>query len=84
MGRDGPADRLQRCLHAGRQCPARQRDPATGDGNALSKYPNIKRLVAEIEARPAAKAAVGLKDKFTFKTEMDDEAKRNMFRHMKV
>ena len=56
----------------------------TGNDNALSKYPNIKRLVAEIEARPAAKAAVGLKDRFTFKTEMDDEAKRNMFRHMKV
>ena len=54
----------------------------TGDNNALANYPNVKRLVDEIEARPAAKTAVGLKDKFTFKTEMDDEARRNMFRHI--
>jgi len=56
----------------------------TGDKEALAKYPNLKRLVDTIEARPAAKAAVGLKDGFTFKTEMDDEARRHMFRHMKV
>ena len=56
----------------------------TGDKEALAKYPNVKRLVETIEARPAAKTAVGLKDKFTFKTEMDDEARRNMFRHLKT
>ena len=44
--------------------------------------PNLKRLVDEIEARPAAQKAVTLKDRFTFKTEMDDEARRNMFRHI--
>ncbi|MEM7777158.1 MAG: glutathione S-transferase N-terminal domain-containing protein [Pseudomonadota bacterium] len=49
-----------------------------------AEVPNLKRLVDEIEAKPAAKTAVGLKDRFTFKTEMDDEARRNMFRHMKV
>jgi GSH-dependent disulfide-bond oxidoreductase len=33
-------------------------------------------------ARPAAQRAAGLKDKHKFTTEMDDEARRAMFRHM--
>jgi GST-like protein len=49
---------------------------------AWAKYPNLKRLVDEIGARPAAARAIALKDKFKFKTEMDDEARRNMFRHL--
>jgi GSH-dependent disulfide-bond oxidoreductase len=49
---------------------------------AWAKYPNLKRLVDEISARPAAQRAVALKDKHKFKTEMDDEARRAMFRHM--
>lgn len=52
------------------------------DKEIWTKLPHLKRLVDEIEARPAAKAAVALKDKFTWKTEMDDEARRNMFRHL--
>ena len=44
-----------------------------------AKLPNLKRLVDEISARPAAARAVALKDKYKFKTEMDDEAKRAMF-----
>jgi len=51
---------------------------------AWAKYPRIKRLVDEVSARPAAVKAMALKDKYTFKTEMDDEARRNMFRHLKV
>jgi GST-like protein len=47
-----------------------------------AKFPNLKRLVDEVSARPAAIRAVALKDKHKFKTEFDDEAKRNMFRHM--
>jgi GSH-dependent disulfide-bond oxidoreductase len=50
--------------------------------DAWDKLPHLKRLVDEIEARPAAQRAVKLKDRFTFKTEMDDEARRNMFRHL--
>jgi GSH-dependent disulfide-bond oxidoreductase len=46
------------------------------------KFPNLKRLVEEINARPAAQRAVALKDKHKFKAEMDDEARRAMFRHM--
>jgi GST-like protein len=49
---------------------------------AWAKFPNLKRLVDEISARPAAQRAATLKDKHKFKTEMDDEARKAMFRHM--
>ena len=52
--------------------------------DAYTKYPNVKRLVDEISGRPAAPRAIALKDKFTFKTEMDDEARGFMFRHQKT
>jgi GST-like protein len=52
-----------------------------GDG-AWDRFPNLKRLHDEIAARPAATRAVALKDKHTFKAEFDDEARRNMFRHL--
>src|SRR6202047_2542789 len=51
---------------------------------AYAKFPNVKRLVDEISARPAAARAAALKDKFTFKAEMDDEARNFMFRHLKT
>jgi len=50
----------------------------------FGKYKNVKRLVDEITARPAAAKAIALKDKFTFKAEMDEEAKNFMFGHLKV
>jgi GST-like protein len=49
--------------------------------DAFARLPNLKRLVDEINARPAAARALALKDKYTFKTEMDDEARRHMFPH---
>jgi GST-like protein len=49
---------------------------------AWAKFPNVKRLVDEISARPAAMRAVALKDKHKFKTEMDDEARAVMFKHL--
>jgi GSH-dependent disulfide-bond oxidoreductase len=49
---------------------------------AWAKFTNVKRLVDEISARPAAARAVALKDKHTFKTEMDDEARGHMFKHL--
>jgi GST-like protein len=58
--------------------------PFVLDKEAFAKLPNLKRLVDEIEERPAAKKAVALKDRFTWKTEMDEEARRNMFRHLAV
>jgi len=51
-----------------------------GDG-AWSKFPDLKRLLDEINARPAAARAQALKDRFAFKTEMDAEARSHMFKH---
>jgi GST-like protein len=47
--------------------------------NAWAKMPHLKRLFDEISARPAAARANALKDRHAFKTEMDEEARRNMF-----
>lgn len=47
-----------------------------------AKFPNLKRLMDEINARPASARAIAIKDKHAFKTEFDDEAKKAMFRHM--
>jgi GST-like protein len=54
-----------------------------GDG-AWEKLPNLKRLVDEITARPAAQRAMALKDRHKFKTEMDAEAMQAMFPHLNV
>ena len=52
-----------------------------GEG-AWSKFPNLKRMVDEISARPAAQKAAGLKDRHKFKTEMDQESLKAMFPHL--
>jgi GST-like protein len=49
---------------------------------AWDKLKHLKRLVDEINARPAAQRAVALKDKHKFKTEMDSEAVNAMLPHM--
>ena len=46
---------------------------------AWEKLPNVKRLREEISARPAAQRAEALKERHSFKAEMDEEAKRHMF-----
>jgi GST-like protein len=48
-------------------------------GDHAAKLTNVKRLVDEISARPAAQKAIALKDRYAFKTDMDEEAKRAMF-----
>jgi GSH-dependent disulfide-bond oxidoreductase len=50
--------------------------------DAWARLPNLKRLHDTIDARPAASRAKSLKDRFTFKAEMDDDARRAMFRHL--
>jgi GST-like protein len=52
-----------------------------GDDN-WAKYPNIKRFVDEITARPAAAKAIALRERHKFKTEMDEEARKAMFKHL--
>jgi GSH-dependent disulfide-bond oxidoreductase len=44
-----------------------------------TKRPNLKRHFDEISARPAAVRASAIKEKFTFKTEADEEMRRFMF-----
>ncbi|HYF58435.1 MAG TPA: glutathione S-transferase N-terminal domain-containing protein [Burkholderiaceae bacterium] len=44
-----------------------------------TRYPNVKRLLDEIGARPAAQRVEALRKRHAFKTEMDDEARRAMF-----
>jgi GSH-dependent disulfide-bond oxidoreductase len=47
--------------------------------DAWAKLPHVKRLLDEINARPAAQRAEALKTKFTFKTEVDDDARKMLF-----
>jgi GSH-dependent disulfide-bond oxidoreductase len=49
-----------------------------GEG-AWEARPSLKRLLDEISARPAAVRAGAIKDRFTFKTENDEESRRFMF-----
>ena len=52
--------------------------------DAFARFPQVKRLLDEVSARPAAARALALKDKFTFKAEMDEEARNIMFGHLKT
>lgn len=45
--------------------------------------PNVKRHCDEISARPAAQRALALKDKHSFKADMDEAARLFMFPHLK-
>lgn len=47
--------------------------------DAWEKLPNVKRLLDEINARPAAQRAEALKAQHGYKTEMDAEARKVMF-----
>lgn len=47
--------------------------------DAWEKLPNLKRHFDAVSARPAAERASALKDKYTFKTEMDDDARKQLF-----
>ena len=46
---------------------------------ASAQLPNVKRLLDEINARPAAQRAEALKSRHAFKAEMDDAARAAMF-----
>ena len=58
---------------------ARAGVPLIMGDDAWTSLPHLKRLIDEINARPAAARVGALKDKHTFKAEMDDEARRHMF-----
>jgi GSH-dependent disulfide-bond oxidoreductase len=46
---------------------------------AWEQLPHVKRVFDAVNARPASLRAAALKDRYTFKAEMDDEARRAMF-----
>jgi GST-like protein len=50
---------------------------------AFASLPHVKRHLDEISARPAAQRALALKDKHSFKAEMDESAKLAMFPFLK-
>jgi GST-like protein len=52
-----------------------------GDG-AWEGFPNLKRWFDAISARPAAQRVATFKDRFIFKAEFDNEARRHMFKHL--
>ena len=55
---------------------------APTDMSVWAQFPNLKRLVDTISARPAAVRAEAIRDRHSFKTEFDEEARRVMFRHI--
>lgn len=49
--------------------------------DAWTGLPELKRLLDAINARPAAARVEALRERHAFKAEMDEEARRHMFRH---
>jgi GST-like protein len=52
--------------------------------DAWQGMPNLKRLLDEVSVRPAAVRALAIKDRHSFKAELDDEARKHMFRHIEA
>ena len=50
--------------------------------DAWGQLPHPKRLLDTIDARPAAQRALAMKDRYQFKTDLDDQARQAMFPHM--
>jgi len=50
-----------------------------GDDDIMRSYPNLDRLMKEIDARPAAQRARGLKDLHSFQQTMDEAARRSLY-----
>ncbi|GAA4353684.1 glutathione S-transferase N-terminal domain-containing protein [Variovorax defluvii] len=51
--------------------------------NCWERLPNLKRLLDAIDERPAAARAMALKERYSFKSEMDAQAREAMFPHMR-
>lgn len=50
-----------------------------GEDDIMHSYPNLERLMTEIDARPAGQRARGLKDRHTFQQTMDEVARRSLY-----
>jgi GST-like protein len=55
-----------------------------GDERTAQELPNVHRVLAAIDARPASQRALALKDRYEFKTSMDAQSWHAMFPHMKT
>lgn len=53
-----------------------------GGDAAWAPFPQLRRWFDTVSARPAAQRAAALKERFAFKAEMDEDAKRHMFKHL--
>ena len=58
--------------------------PVVLGSDGFAGLPHVKRHLDEISARPAAARALALKDRHTFKADMDDAARLAMFPHLGV
>jgi GSH-dependent disulfide-bond oxidoreductase len=56
--------------------------PIVLGSDAPQQFPNVRRHLDEINARPAAVRALALKERHSFKSEMDDDARLAMFPHL--
>jgi GST-like protein len=50
-----------------------------GEDDIMLSYPNLERLMTEIDARPAGQRARGLKDRHPFQQTMDEVARRSLY-----
>ncbi|MEM9756839.1 MAG: glutathione S-transferase N-terminal domain-containing protein [Pseudomonadota bacterium] len=55
-----------------------------GDDTIMRRFPNLDRLMHDIDARPAADRAKALKDRHAFKEEFDEAAMRSLYPQMFV
>jgi GST-like protein len=51
----------------------------TGDAQAWNKLPHVKRWFDEVNARPAAQRAEAIKTRYSFKAELDADARKALF-----
>ena len=47
--------------------------------DAWEKLPSVKRLLDEINAKPTAQAVEAIKTQYTFKMEVDEDSRKNLF-----
>lgn len=52
--------------------------------DAWAMLPNVKRLLDEVSARPAAVRAEKVKERASFKTDVDADARKVLFQHIKA
>ncbi|HEX3983258.1 MAG TPA: glutathione S-transferase N-terminal domain-containing protein [Acidisoma sp.] len=52
--------------------------------DAWELFPNVKRFMDQMAERPAVQRAFSLKERHSFKTETDEEARRALFRHIQT